>query len=164
MTSWTACWLGKRMSALMIDGLTVGVADGSVGTEQIKIWLMDDTFFFSPVFRSFLRMCRRRIKGESIIKNRFEQIQMRTAWRIIIPYPLRLRGALSVQELRDDRTYSYDKQRHPVSRRTWAVIISNALSPVKSCVCQSWFCGEMPLLIPLHLNLLACWWADQIET
>lgn len=69
----------------MIDGLTVGVADGSVGTEQIKIWLMDDTVFFSPVLRSFLRMCRRRIKGESIIKNRFEQIQMRTAWRITIP-------------------------------------------------------------------------------
>lgn len=88
---------------------------------------------------------------------------MRTGWHIIILYPLRLRGVLSVQDLQDDWMYSYDKQRHLVSRRTWAVIISNALSPVKSRVFQSWFCGEMPLLIPLHLNLLAWWWVAQIE-
>lgn len=34
MTSWSECCVGKRV---MIDRLTRGVADGSVGTEKIKI-------------------------------------------------------------------------------------------------------------------------------
>lgn len=38
------------MSALMIDRLAKGVADGSVGTKQIKIGLMDDTIFPLPSF------------------------------------------------------------------------------------------------------------------
>lgn len=46
MTSWSECCVGKRVIASMIDRLTRGVADGSVGTEKIKICVRADTFFF----------------------------------------------------------------------------------------------------------------------
>lgn len=55
----------------MIDRLTQGVADGSEGTGQIKIWLIDDTFF--PRFLSYLLMCRMGIKRESITETALNQ-------------------------------------------------------------------------------------------
>lgn len=50
MTSWSECCVGKKVIASLIDRLTREVADGSVGTEKIKIWVGDDTFFFSLWF------------------------------------------------------------------------------------------------------------------
>lgn len=77
----------------MIDRLTEGVADGSVGTEQIKIWLMGDTFF--PSFSSVpFRLCAEgELKGNQSSKSALNKFK---GWRIIILYPLRLRGTLNV--------------------------------------------------------------------